>query len=97
LATLLGIVEDIFAFGLFHPVHIDGYLNVCKSYSQVESQKIIKAKPQLPSVKEGMTSCQMISNGSRSWQMHLAVAEFHEGEPFHIPGTQRVLDFSFKR
>lgn len=40
---LLGIVEDIFAFGLFHSVHIDGYLNVCKSYSQVESQRIIKA------------------------------------------------------
>jgi hypothetical protein len=28
---------------------------------------------------------------------HLAVAEFHEEEPFQIPGTQRVLDFSFKR
>lgn len=40
---LLGIVEDIFAFGLFHSVHIDGYLNVCKSYSHVESQRIIKA------------------------------------------------------
>ena len=32
-------------------------------------------KPQLPSVKEGMTSYQTISNGSTSWQRCLAVAE----------------------
>jgi hypothetical protein len=28
---------------------------------------------------------------------HPAVAQSGEGKPFHIPGTQRVLDFSFKR
>jgi hypothetical protein len=54
-------------------------------------------QPQLPSVKEGMTSCQTISNGSRSWQMRLAVAERHEDEPFQIPRTPRVLFFLFKR
>jgi hypothetical protein len=52
-----------------------------------------EAKPQLSSAKEGMTSGQTISNGSRSWQMRLAVAECHEDEPFQIPGTLRVLFF----
>jgi len=48
-------------------------------------------KPQLPSVKEGITSYQMISNGSSSWQRCLAVAECHEGKPFQIPRAQRDL------
>jgi len=59
-------------------------------------QKIIKEKPHIPSVKEGMMICQTISNGSRSWQMRLAVGECHEDEPFQIPGTQRVLFFFLK-
>ena len=53
-------------------------------------------KPQLPSVKEGMTSFQTISNGPSSWQMCMAVAECHEYEPFQIPRTPRVLFFPFK-
>ena len=28
---------------------------------------------------------------------HPKVAQSGEGKSFHIPGTQRVLDFSFKR
>lgn len=48
-------------------------------------------KPQFPSVKEGMTSYQMIRNGSKRWQVRLAVVECHEDESFQIPRTQRDL------
>ncbi|GLJ26271.1 hypothetical protein SUGI_0504910 [Cryptomeria japonica] len=41
---LARILEDIFSFGLFHPVHIDGYLNVCKIGGSGESQRDMKAK-----------------------------------------------------
>ncbi|KAH9311465.1 hypothetical protein KI387_026500, partial [Taxus chinensis] len=40
---LARVLEDIFSVGLFHSVHIDGYLNVCKIDGLGESEKDMKA------------------------------------------------------
>jgi hypothetical protein len=97
---LLGIVEDIFAFGLFHSVHIDGYLNVCKNYSQVESQRIIKAnkKDKPASSRENEREVPHVDLGSYHKSLFQKLDYLRkEGKTTALHGIGRLLSIFIRR